>query len=336
MKPYLILLSSLLLCFSPSLIAQENIEYGKGTISLKADDGKEAAFIGKLSGGGGGLFLQNALGKDAIILRSDQETKEGNASFSNQKGEERVFVGSVNNAGILGLFNEKGEEAVFLGSGEKGSAFLSIHRGEKIKAFLGEASNSPSGKMVLYHPNGQAGVVLGAPGLAGYFRLLYDDGTGAFEVAMDNNQPVVHIKGQQAHDYAEVFELARREQIEPGMVVAMAADGSGLTPSNGAYDPKAVGVISGAGAYQHGLNLGLRKDGSSDLPVAMSGQVFVKVNISGGNIKVGDLLVASDIPGEAMKAKNNRKSLGAVIGKALENFDGQDSDGLVLMLVMVR
>ena len=56
------------------------------------------------------------------------------------------------------------------------------------------------------------------------------------------------------------------------------------------------------------MTIGSRLDGSNDLPVAMTGRTYLRFNAAGGLMKIGDLLVASDRAGMAMRA------LGAVVG----------------------
>jgi hypothetical protein len=83
--------------------------------------------------------------------------------------------------------------------------------------------------------------------------------------------------------------------------------------------------------------MGARKDGSADLPVAIAGQVYVRVCGESGNIEVGDLLVSSSRPGVAMRGADSSRLVGTVVGKALENWQGpESSEGLVRMLVMSR
>jgi hypothetical protein len=84
--------------------------------------------------------------------------------------------------------------------------------------------------------------------------------------------------------------------------------------------------------------LGGRADGTSDLPVALSGTVYVQVSGEGGPVGLGDLLVTSSRPGVAMRAASSERALGAVLGKALEPWAPGKADqvGLVRMLVMAR
>jgi len=64
--------------------------------------------------------------------------------------------------------------------------------------------------------------------------------------------------------------------------------------------------------------------------LALAGRVPVKVSNANGAIHVGDLLVASSVPGHAMRAPE-QPALGSVIGKALQHFDAVD--GSIQMLV---
>ena len=67
--------------------------------------------------------------------------------------------------------------------------------------------------------------------------------------------------------------------------------------------------------------------------VAMAGRVPVKVDASYGAIEIGDLLVASATPGQAMRAEKPAPE-GTVIGKALEPFTS--GQGTIMMMVMNR
>jgi hypothetical protein len=79
------------------------------------------------------------------------------------------------------------------------------------------------------------------------------------------------------------------------------------------YDPQMIGVIS----VDPAIVLG--EQGKENLrAVALVGRVPVKVTTKNGEIKVGDYLTSSDIPGVAMKATKP----GRVIGIALESYSG--------------
>jgi len=122
---------------------------------------------------------------------------------------------------------------------------------------------------------------------------------------------------------------------EPGMLVAIdpeKPEGS-LLPSRGAYSRTVAGIVAGAGGVEPGMLMGqvgvAAVDGEH--PVALTGRVYAKADISNGPIRPGDLLTTSDRAGHAMKATDWERSQGAVIGKALGSLD--DETGLVLVLV---
>ncbi|MGH7141200.1 MAG: hypothetical protein ACREGH_01010 [Minisyncoccia bacterium] len=61
---------------------------------------------------------------------------------------------------------------------------------------------------------------------------------------------------------------------------------------------------------------------SSEVPVVRSGLALVNVTLENGPIEVGDALIASSIPGKAMRAATSSKN---VIGVARESFTGQQN-----------
>jgi hypothetical protein len=161
-----------------------------------------------------------------------------------------------------------------------------------------------------------------------------DDAGTSGRISVGGPSPQITV-GARSLDYAEVFDVADRGGIGPGSVVAEAETGRGLVLAAGAYNPAVVGVIAGAGGLHSGMVIGTREDGTSDLPVATGGQVFVRVCPESGSIKVGDLLVSSSIPGVAMRGSDSQRLTGTVIGKALQAYSGQ-SEGLIRMLVLNR
>jgi hypothetical protein len=178
--------------------------------------------------------------------------------------------------------------------------------------------------------------------------LLHDhDGTIKVEVSVTSSgHGYVSLDRQMkligsGNDYAEVFDFATRANVLPGTVMSVADDVGKLAPSSAPYDGKVVGVVSGAGNLSPGVQLGGRSDGSTDFPIAVVGQVYVRVCLENGPIHPGDLLVASSAPGVAMRSTDPARAFGAVIGKALGSYTGAGDEsgkpeGLVRMLVMSR
>ncbi|HBL26233.1 MAG TPA: hypothetical protein DD490_05290 [Acidobacteria bacterium] len=204
------------------------------------------------------------------------------------------------------------------------------------------ASDTAAGLMQLRTSTGTTVVEISAHDDGSFARFVNKSGKNAAYIgSYANGTGVVQVNGQEVHDYAEVFELATRQGVEPGMVMAVAGPGGRIAPAAASYERRVVGVISGAGGLQPGMVVGSREDGSNDLPLAVSGQAFVRVCLEGGSVEPGDLLVASSIPGVAMRAAEAERAAGAVIGKALEAFgpgldQGAEGQGLVRMMVMLR
>ena len=220
----------------------------------------------------------------------------GNVSVENASGIGVVTMGVNNGHGAISLFNA--------------NAAL------KPQIVLTISSNGSDGGLLINDKTGRK-------------RLSY------FGTIGNGTAGHVEINGTAVHDYAEVFDIADCHNLTPGSVVAASADGKGIQLSGRAYDPAAVGVLSGAGSFQPGMRIGSREDGSSDLPVAVSGQVYVRVSSEAGAIKVGDLLVSSSVPGVAMRGADPLRLTGTVIGKALQPF-AEDKESLIRMLVLNR
>jgi hypothetical protein len=133
-----------------------------------------------------------------------------------------------------------------------------------------------------------------------------------------------------AADVAEMLPAV--DGLEPGDVLII-GDDSQLTRSTQPYQASVVGVYS----TQPGFVGGSPIDGpiTGAIPLAIVGIVPVKVSAENGAIHSGDLLVASSLPGHAMRAGSN-PPVGTVIGKALEKFDASHKTGIIKMLVTLR
>jgi hypothetical protein len=144
------------------------------------------------------------------------------------------------------------------------------------------------------------------------------------------------IVGNIAAKYQDVAEWVQaRQPMAPGTVVSLDSTRSNaVTPSRRAYDALIAGVVSA----QPGLILG--EAGAGKVMVAASGRVMVKVDASKYPIRIGDLLVASNRPGMAMRSRPLRVGgrlihrPGTIIGKALEALP--NGEGQILVLVSLQ
>lgn len=133
--------------------------------------------------------------------------------------------------------------------------------------------------------------------------------------------------------YQDVAEwVPSSQKLAAGTVVTLDPTRSNHVLASGqAYDTAVAGVVSA----QPGLILG--EGGAGKVMVATTGRVRVRVDATKGPIRIGDLLVTSDVAGVAMKSE--AVSLGGVlihrpgtiIGKALEPLEKGVSEILVLL-----
>jgi hypothetical protein len=152
--------------------------------------------------------------------------------------------------------------------------------------------------------------------------------TAKLDVAGD-----INVSGNINAKYQDVAEwVPSVQKLQAGTVVVL--DGgktNHVMASTSAYDTAVAGVISA----RPGIALGEKGEGK--LLVATTGRVRVKVDATRAPIKVGDLLVTSDVEGVAMKSEpiiiSGRKihAPGTIVGKALEPLAGGVGEILVLL-----
>jgi hypothetical protein len=170
-----------------------------------------------------------------------------------------------------------------------------------------------------------------------YMNFYNENGDRVIQIDSDwHGKGKIRINGKTIGDLSEVFELKTREGVISGTVVSASPSGKGIEPSSIPYDRRAIGVVSGAADLNSAIVIGTRSDGTYDLPIAMIGQVNARVCGEGGPIQIGDLLVSSSSPGVAMRATNDNRAFGAIIGKALSEYNPGSSqiEGLIRMLVL--
>ena len=251
-----------------------------------------------------------------------------------------IFGQSDNSIGVHG-YSVSGFAGVFgnapKGDGVRGTSNAGDHAG--VYGYNGTSEPRASGVSGVA-PNGN-GVFGGSTNFAGGY-FYSEKGNGIFAASGTSyaayfdgkmRSSVVEIAG--GSDLAERFNMSNAAKPDPGTLVVIDEVNPGhLRLSNSAYDAKVAGIVSGAGGVKPGLTL--HQDGvmDGDTQVAIAGRVYVKATASNGAIKPGDLLTTSDIPGTAMKASDDTRSHGAVIGKAMTGL--KDGRGLVLVLVNLQ
>jgi hypothetical protein len=223
-----------------------------------------------------------------------------------------------NKPGVLGTNTAEGGAGVFGRAEAKGAGGVIGCHAHAVdgRRVYGE---SEKGTGVWGYSKAGAGVVGGSEqGLAGSFQ-------GNVEVTGD-----IRLTNS---DCAEDFDIANADLVEPGTVMVLGSDGA-LRPSESAYDKRVAGVVSGAGNYKPGIVLDKQESQPNRKPIALLGKVFCKVDPSYAPVEIGDLLTTSTTPGHAMKATEQGKALGAVIGKALRPLS--EGQGLIPILIALQ
>lgn len=300
---------------SAGTLSLDRLKFSEGKLEFQDSRERTMAFATVDDEGRGSFRVFNSVNKEVAFV-GIATNGDGLIQLGNFRDSPSLkLVGSNVTGGDIWLYDQAGKEIVRLGTSLERNGFLNLSRNNKVQASI--AVTGKGGFASFWDESGKQLAFIGADTV----------GNGS-----------VFIGGTRVHDYAEVFELTTRKGVVPGTVMALAdLPRAAIQPASFPYDRRVVGVISGAGSFQPGAVIGSRADQTADLPIAVAGQVYVRVCAAGGIIKSGDLLVASNRPGVAMRAGNPDKALGAVIGKALEPFDQPNgTEGLVRMLVMLR
>jgi hypothetical protein len=187
---------------------------------------------------------------------------------------------------------------------------------------VGVRAESGAGVALHAHGVAAAGVFEGNVRVTGQMQV---SGSGTFGGDVEVRGDIRLINA----DVAEDFTLAEGAPVEPGTVMVLGDEGTVLRSCR-PYDPRVVGVISGAGGYKPGIVLDRQKEGVRQ-PVALIGKVYCKVDAQYGPIDVGHLLTTSPTPGHAMRAGDPLQAFGACLGKALVPL----SEGQALIPILV-
>jgi hypothetical protein len=127
-------------------------------------------------------------------------------------------------------------------------------------------------------------------------------------------------------DLGEVY-YSSEGAIPFGEIVSLNGTGvSHVSRSVKEYDNNALGIIS----TKPGSVLGEIDGSGVPVVVGLSGRVPVKVSLKNGEIKAGDYITTSDIPGVGIKATK----AGRVVGKALTSLSGSENEtGMVMVFI---
>jgi hypothetical protein len=188
----------------------------------------------------------------------------------------------------------------------------------------------------------------GVSGYGGYFNASGTSGTGIYATGGTSGKAAIFRGNVQIQresdgvvvmelgaglDYAEGFDVADNDGVEPGSVLVIDPENPGkLALSSKSYDTRVAGIVAGANNLGSGVRLGT---GEFDHDVALAGRVYCNVDATRKGVEPGDLLTTSATPGYAMKVTDHGRSQGAIIGKAMEKLE-KGEKGQILVLVTLQ
>jgi hypothetical protein len=239
---------------------------------------------------------------------------------------------STQGTGVCGYSGEgNGVYAEGQGSGNTHAALRANNTGSGLAAYFTNNSNFPTLEIDKTGSGGAAiDMQLFSPGNTdpAMFIKAYDENTVLQFLVTSDGIVAANSYIDWKADMAEMLPAAKG--LEPGDVLAIGPDGS-LIRSSEPYQTSVAGVYSTDPGFVLGHPLEGKTPGT--IPLAMTGGVPVQVSAENGPIRPGDLLVASAIPGYAMRAGPNPPQ-GTIIGKALEKWDV--GTGVIKMLATLQ
>jgi hypothetical protein len=209
--------------------------------------------------------------------------------------------------------------------------FFDFYNGAtRVGEFEVAADGAPnSGKFIIW--TADAGALAARMIVTGNGRVGIGIGNAAPSAMLQVGGDVA-VSGNIAAKYQDVAEWVDAPAMEAGTVVTLNPERSNqVVPSIHAYDTSVAGVVSA----RPGVILG--ESGPGKEMVATTGRVRVRVDAKKTPIRIGDLLVTSDVPGVAMRSEPvslngvNFHRPGTILGKALEPLASGQGEILVLL-----
>lgn len=297
---------------------------------ITSSSSTQAALFSESTGGDFGVFAAPRLGVGRQLLGLDVPRVEmgldaalaGEIEVEAANGVKTVWIQgqeASNNGAQLALYNYAGTLTAEIDAeaGTRGGEFkLFSQAGTETVEISAEEVAGNGAQIILRKADGTASIILDA------------------EQSGDGRITTQELQITGGADLVEHFDTSCGT-MEPGTVLVIDADNPGrLCASNGSYDRKVAGVISGAGGVKPGIFLG--QDGmiEGDTPVALTGRVYVRCSAENGPVEAGDLLTTASLAGHAMRVDEFDRATGAVIGKAMTTLE--EGTGLVLVLVNLQ
>jgi trimeric autotransporter adhesin len=280
---------------------------------------------------------------------------EVNSIFSNF-GTAGVYGISSGTGGFAGLFHSSNPAgngpaviAIADGSGNGVTANASNAgdgvettadgTGNALYAWTPNFSNGRPARLVNYNTSNTKEVLLVENHGTGNLAVFKSGTPGTVNVARINAAGRGFFDGGTqvgGADLAEAFDVkGSTASYEPGDILVIATDTDrSVEKSSTPYSTLVAGVYATRpGVLLTEEHIDSNLDGK--VPMGVIGVIPTKVCLEGGAIKRGDMLVTSSIAGVAMKADPDKVKVGQVLGKALQDYNG-NTVGKINVLVSIK
>ncbi len=291
----------------------------KGEVNSRLANFGTAGVMGLSSGTGGygGLFYSsNASGNGPAVIALTEGNGDGVTANAGGNGDGIEATADGTGNAVYGWIPN-------FGSGKAGR-FANFNAANNNSVL--HVSNAGTGTGFLVNHTGASGNPAVFQSAGANVARINKAGMGYFNGGTQNS----------GADIAEAFDvISNVSEYEPGDVLSIATSKDRtIEKSTGAYSSLVLGVY----ATKPGVLLTeehIDSDLKGKVPMGVVGVIPTKVCREGGVIQRGDLLVTSSIPGVAMKADKAKIEAGQILGKALQNFDGQGT-GKINVFVNVK
>ncbi|GAB3524460.1 hypothetical protein [Emticicia fontis] len=294
------------------------------------------------TGGAGRFQILNTV-NNGIVLEASTNGKGGTVGYfkiDNESNTGTILTGTSNGLGIGNLFiltNPQNDRDGFsMEHKGVGDAINGYNTGMGRAAYF-VVTNANNSKPAVYCTTAGIGATLVAnhTGQSGNIAVFQSSLTNVARI--DKTGKGFFNGGTQnsGADIAEAFDvIGTTNAYEAGDVLVIATSKKrAVEKSSKSYSTLVAGVY----ATKPGVLLteeNIDTDISDKVPMGVVGVIPTKVCNEGGKIHIGDMLVTSSRTGYAMKGNPKKIKIGQVIGKALEDFNGQT--GKINVLVSVR
>jgi hypothetical protein len=302
----------------------------------------------------------NTAGYEATVPGGANNSATGNGSFAAGRKAQTSYDGNFVWSDGSATFNGFGADSFdVLATGEVGFYSGPGFTKMRIQAngFVGINENTPTqqlevnGKFLLVDGLGDEQAYLGGDGAGHDVQIgslnplvsavtCYNAANNSYmqfncgSVYASGNMSACSVTIRGGCDLAEPFAMADN-QVPQGSVVVIDDENPGrLKMSDGPYDTRVAGIVSGANGINPGISLHQEGTLEGGQNVALSGRVYVHADAAYGSIRPGDLLTTSATAGHAMKVSDHAKAQGAILGKAMTGL--KDGKGMVLVLVTLQ